>query len=463
MNRWSSRFFKFLPEIFLPEEDRHIFSPPNYSSDLIKKEIESWEYLYINISFFMHFSIYAWFFLESFRNVPHFPLFTLGVTALNVFIYFIYLKKFSRFLNPIIFLYNFIILAIYHRLTYLSYFYGSNNIDLVVASLSIGSIIIMLQAFRLRKSAAFYVGLSSILLYFTTIAIFYKVDGLTISAEAVLIPIFFFILSTVIATFIILSSNKVVQKSNYLSFQKEVIDHDLGLAKKVQDSLFPEKNEINGLKYIVFRKNQQVVGGDFFDFVQLREGNVGVFLTDVAGHGISSAMVAAILKVLVSNMPYRLKLNPSGFLDYLDSKLYHDFGTHHASAVYMFFDFLGKQVYYGNAGHPYPLYSENGEEFKEILTEGSILGYRIKSPIAKSVNFPMIKGSRFFLFTDGLLETANSKGNVLDINTLISLLNQNRSIKDISNFQEAIKSKIDSFFQGVSFSDDTMYLILELT
>ncbi|MCC6275193.1 MAG: SpoIIE family protein phosphatase [Leptospiraceae bacterium] len=75
----------------------------------------------------------------------------------------------------------------------------------------------------------------------------------------------------------------------------------------------------------------------------------------------------------------------------------------------------------------------------------------------------MIKGSRFFLFTDGLLETANSKGKVLDINTLISLLNQNRSIKDISNFQEAIKSKIDSFFQGVSFSDDTMYLILELT
>ncbi|MBE7410823.1 MAG: serine/threonine-protein phosphatase [Leptospiraceae bacterium] len=366
-------------------------------------------------------------------------------------------------MNTIIYLFNFFILVIFYRVIYLSYFQGSSNIDLVVVSFSTGSILIMLQSFRLRKFSAIFVGAVSLIFYLTTITVFSKIDNLSINTEALLIPIFFFVPSTLIASFIILSSIKVVQKSNLLSFHKDTIDHDLSLAKKVQDSLFPETNKINGIEFRVFRENQQAIGGDFFDFVQLREGNLGVFLTDVAGHGVSSAMIAAILKVLVSNMPYRLKLNPSGFLDYLDAKLYSDFGTHHASAIYIFFDFIRKQIHYGNAGHPHPFYSENGEEFKEIKTEGAILGYKIKSPIAVSISFPLIQGSRFFLFTDGLLETANTEGETLEINTLIQFLNEYREVKEISKFKDLVTKKIDSFFQGASFSDDTMYLILELT
>ena len=57
----------------------------------------------------------------------------------------------------------------------------------------------------------------------------------------------------------------------------------------------------------------------------MREGNVGIFITDVAGHGYSSAMVAAMLKVMVSTLPYYLKLDPTGLLGYIDQKISGEF------------------------------------------------------------------------------------------------------------------------------------------
>lgn len=250
---------------------------------------------------------------------------------------------------------------------------------------------------------------------------------------------------------------------DYLKVLKEnkVIRMDLRLARNIQEALFPKLEPIHGLKYDVYRQLQNHIGGDFFDFIKLREGNVGIFMTDVAGHGVSSAMIAAMIKVLVSTIPYVYKQDPSALLTYLDNKMANDYKSEHATAVYIFINFQTKMIHLANAGHPYVIYQKKGEDFHEIETQGALLGYNIQSPIAENYSFSYSSGDRFIIYTDGLIEDINPKGEYLGPEGFLKILNL---LKDepTENFKEKLIIEICSFYQKTMFIDDAMFMIFEL-
>ncbi|TGM01245.1 PP2C family protein-serine/threonine phosphatase [Leptospira jelokensis] len=247
-----------------------------------------------------------------------------------------------------------------------------------------------------------------------------------------------------------------------LSEEKRFMLQELELAKRVQDALFPGNIKIPNLTFTFYRKSPNVIGGDFFDFVQLREGNVGVFLTDVAGHGISSAMVASIMKVLVSTIPYRFKTAPARLMDYLDDRLANDLNKYHASAIYLFFDFIEKKLIIGNAGHPYLILAKKDEEFSELETQGAILGFNIKIPPISEKTLPIAKGDRFFIYTDGLIESMDHEGNCLGTEGLLALLNRHRNSANVKELESNLLYELKTKFGLDTFSDDTMFLILEV-
>lgn len=247
-----------------------------------------------------------------------------------------------------------------------------------------------------------------------------------------------------------------------LSEEKRFMLQELELAKRVQDALFPGNIKIPNLTFTFYRKSPNVIGGDFFDFVQLREGNVGVFLTDVAGHGISSAMVASIMKVLVSTIPYRFKTAPARLMDYLDDRLANDLNKYHASAIYLFFDFIEKKLTIGNAGHPYLILAKKGEDFQELETQGAILGFNIKVPPISEKILPITKGDRFFIYTDGLIESMDHTGNCLGTEGLLALLNRHRNSENVKELENNLLYELKTKFGLDTFSDDTMFLILEV-
>lgn len=283
----------------------------------------------------------------------------------------------------------------------------------------------------------------------------------SLNLEIILLPILLFAPCFLVAKKLKQEIKK--QQAEYLKISSEnrSIQINLKLAKSIQESLFPKKEEFTGLKYDVFIQIQNHIGGDFFDFIKLREGNVGVFMTDVAGHGVSSAMVAAMIKVMVSTIPYHLKLDPAGLLTYLDMKMSHDYKSEHASAIYLYFDFPKRLVSFANAGHPYLIYQKKGQEFSELITTGSLLGYSIQTPIAKNQALNYSKGDRFFLYTDGLIEEFSSNGSFLGSEGLLKILNQ---LKDepTESFKSKLLAEITFFYKKSLFTDDAMFLILEM-
>ncbi|MCG9875419.1 MAG: serine/threonine-protein phosphatase [Leptospiraceae bacterium] len=324
------------------------------------------------------------------------------------------------------------------------------------------SFLLLVHAFRLRKFSCIipgieFVALHLLSLYCFTITSHWELDAF------LFIPDILFIITTIIGTGVVINRREDFREIHNLNKEKSVMSRELELAKKVQDSLFPKDIKIDGLRYEVFRQSHNYIGGDFYDFVMLREGNAGIFITDIAGHGISSAMVATIMKVIVATIPYQFKLKPDKFLGHLDTRLAVDLDHYHASAIYMFLNFQTKKMLLGNAGHPYLLYSSRDGQFTEIKTEGSILGFQIKDPIVTEVELSFDEGDRFMMYTDGLIESPTIDGKYISEKVLIDILNNNKDVVDIKDLKNIMLNELSNKYGLKKFTDDTMFLLFEIT
>jgi len=452
----SQTFFRYFHDLF---------KQPNHSDSQVFQLVElKYDRVYILYTFLIHFSTYFLLILPPFFSfIGDMLPFLLGITIARLVLLLQNYTKATK-LGFIIFFSGFVsdgllYAAVCFALTHaqsLENFYLSN------AYLMAMSVPILLYSLRLNRLSCIYGGLYFI--FFHLIYIYFIPANLVYSTSLLsrIFPIFIFTGSGLIGSVFILNKRKNISDLYKLSEERRYMQQELELAKKVQDALFPKDLKIPGIKYKYYRKNPNLIGGDFFDFVQLREGNVGVFLTDVAGHGISSAMVASIMKVLVSTIPYRFKLSPSKLLEYLDERLAKDLNKYHASAVYLFFDFIEKRLNIGNAGHPYLIHAPKEGTFVEVETDGAILGFNIRSPIVQEKLLNFASGDRFVIYTDGLIESVTSRGEELGAEGFLQILNKNRALTELYELENIILQELKLEFGIESFADDTMFLLLEV-
>ncbi|TGK10296.1 serine/threonine-protein phosphatase [Leptospira fletcheri] len=431
------------------------------------KEIGAWRDLiridqsFIRIAFLMHFLIYLLLLVPDVRQSPLGTYFGI-ILSLNILSFVLSFQR--RYLSIIIHGTNFSIIFLVMLILNES-FYGFddlhslqlyNNYFLLVGFL------VLFQMFRLRAEGCLVTGAYATALHLGFVYVKVKGLNLTLVPPVLLVPDAVYLIVSIIGTAIVIIVRRLVRISSELDSDYRFLQHELQIARKVQETLFPEEISIKGFKYEVYRSTPNEIGGDFYDFVQLREGNIGVFLTDIAGHGIASALVASFIKIMVATMPYRLKLHPVRLLEYLDDTLLRQFKSHHASGIYIFFDFLSREVHFANGGHPYVIHSENGSEFREIETTGSILGFGIKRPIAELITLPILPGEKLFLYTDGLIENRNREGKQLGTEGLLEILNKNRKAENLKAFKKAVQADLFRFFGDVEFEDDTLFLIIEM-
>ncbi|ABJ75531.1 PP2C family protein-serine/threonine phosphatase [Leptospira borgpetersenii] len=431
-------------------------------------EAQSWkdqtkiDQSFIRLAFLLHFMMYSTFAISEVRNSERGILY-LGVIFL-VNVMSLALSFQEKFLSWVIHISNTVIIFFMMNLFHES-FYGFQdleNLQIYNNYFLLISLIVIFQMFRLKKSSCLLTGMISICLHIIFVSIKRMELGLEDFPIILFVPDVVYGLCIVIGTSSVIIVKRLISISSELDLEYKYIQQDLTVAKQVQENLFPGRLSIKGIRYEVMRITPNHIGGDFFDFVQLREGNTGIFLTDVAGHGIASALVASMVKIMVSTMPYILKVHPSRLMDYIDDSLNEQFHSYHASAIYMFLDFISREVTFSNAGHPYLIRGSFQKEFHEVETEGAILGFGIKKPIAEQVKLPLVAQDRFFLYTDGLIENKNREGKLLGTEGLLEILNGNRFEKDLGVFKANVQKAVENFFGNVALEDDTLFLIVEV-
>jgi phosphoserine phosphatase RsbU/P len=254
--------------------------------------------------------------------------------------------------------------------------------------------------------------------------------------------------------------------------KQEKLDEDLKAAAGIQRSLLPKRiPHMCPLNVAWQFMPCERIGGDIFNVVRLDEKHWGIYVLDVSGHGVPSALVAVsvsqmlhaehdrMLKQKIDDPPYYEIVSPSRVLENLDREYPIDRFDKYFTMSYVVIDTASNRITYSNAAHPPPvlMHKDGGLEF---LTEGgTIIGLGGMLPFEEG-RTEMRQGDRLFLYTDGILEYQNGDGELFGQNRLYGQIStlKHRSIEDHTN---AIINGIMDFGDHVPPQDDVTLLGIE--
>lgn len=246
------------------------------------------------------------------------------------------------------------------------------------------------------------------------------------------------------------------------------IEAEIELARKIQLQFLPSVSPLPELAF--FFKPTESVSGDFFDIIQFREATkIGLFMSDVSGHGVPAAFITSMLKSLLLQSG-GAKASPSELLFYLNDLLFNQTGGNFITAFYGIYDCADNSFTYANAGHN-PPYLVNDDGLIEIdstktsypigiMSSADILSHK-KGYHNSSLNLSPYR--KLIIYTDGLIE-ASSKD---DINSAFGDNSLNKSILSHLElpsryFVKELYKDLSTFRQSDSFEDDICIICLDI-
>jgi sigma-B regulation protein RsbU (phosphoserine phosphatase) len=262
--------------------------------------------------------------------------------------------------------------------------------------------------------------------------------------------------------------SKVALKENEkkLRFRNQIIEKDLQNARNIQMALLPYKApSVENLQIEYRFLPLEAVGGDYFAFYQIAEKELGIFVADVVGHGVSAALFLALLKYTSEIVAKNYKKYPDLFLKNLNEALYYGMYNYFITGVYGYFkqDKENGEVEfkYANGGHP-PLLYHNREmsEIRPIKAKGSIIGMleHMKYLDEKII---LHKGDRIYFYTDGVAETRNSGNEIVGFQNVAEIVRRATS-DSLAETLDNIIDLLNQFRGDVSFDDDIIVIGVEV-
>ncbi len=274
-------------------------------------------------------------------------------------------------------------------------------------------------------------------------------------------------------------ANRVLQYNEQLKAdlqaQTREIQRELDLAREFQEALMPRayptipaQRNAGGLRLSFHHiyLPTSTVGGDFFNVIKLGEDRAGIFIADVMGHGARSALITAIIGTLLQDFAYTID-DPGRLMGMMNENFLHimrhcnDFVF--VSAFYMVVDTGRREVFHTSAGHPAPLVANRNTRQVAPLypsrSNGSALGLMANSVYTRARQ-PIEDGTRFFLFTDGIIEAVNSAHDEFGLERLETVIRDNLDARIATLSETVLKSVID-FTGRSSFADDICFVAME--
>ncbi|MGH2819789.1 MAG: PP2C family protein-serine/threonine phosphatase, partial [Actinomycetota bacterium] len=167
-------------------------------------------------------------------------------------------------------------------------------------------------------------------------------------------------------------------------------------------------------------RSAREVGGDFYDFIELSDGQIGITVGDVTDKGAPAALVMASTQGLLRADAPRLE-SPSAVLERVNEVLVHNTPERmFATCLYISLDTASGRLQFANAGHSLP-YLVTVDGVAELRATGMPLGlmpgstYELKQAA-------MSTGSRLLLHSDGLAEAQNREGEMFGLPRLVKVI-----------------------------------------
>lgn len=246
---------------------------------------------------------------------------------------------------------------------------------------------------------------------------------------------------------------------NKLVEQNKKMNKDLMLARKIQQRILPKKGRFSNLNIDYIYKPSEILSGDMFDIFQIDDENIGIYVSDVVGHGVAASMMTMFIRQSMRFIKDDI-LSPSIALSELHRRfLTLDFDIdRYFTIFYGVFNTNTYQFKYANAGHnsiPIKFNSEKGN-LEELKISGYPISCLFENIVYKEKKIELEKGDKILLFTDGITEVKDENGKEFGSHNLKKLIS-----KTDANVLELLYDSIENFALS-KVKDDYAILLVEV-
>ena len=234
---------------------------------------------------------------------------------------------------------------------------------------------------------------------------------------------------------------------------------ELEEGRAIQQALMPVRSpKIPGWDIWLFTRSANDVGGDLLDFIKLSENRFGIAIGDVAGKGLSAALLMAKLQSSIRALVYdHLSLSELGIKL---NRIFHrdSLPKIFASMVYAELSTNSGIIKFINAGH-YPPILIRKEKIEQLHKDAPALGIILESPFREKV-ISLEPDEFMVVYSDGLTEAQNESGEFYGEERLIKLM-KNAAVKSSEQLGDFILSDVDLFIGKTPAHDDLTLVILK--
>src|SRR5215208_4804897 len=239
--------------------------------------------------------------------------------------------------------------------------------------------------------------------------------------------------------------------------ERERIEQELEVARTIQQASLPkEAPQLEGWQINPYFRPAREVGGDFYDFFELKDGRLGIVVGDATGKGVPAALVMASARSMLRAVA-QASDSPGDALRRVNDPLATDIPPNmFVTCFYAIPDPKSGSLSYANAGHDLPYVHRNGEA-EELRARGMPLGlmagmgYEEKKTILEA-------GEAVLLYSDGLVEAHDPKGKMFGFPRLRALVAQHGEEKMLVDY---LMGELSSFTgEGWEQEDDITLLTL---
>jgi serine phosphatase RsbU (regulator of sigma subunit)/extradiol dioxygenase family protein len=238
--------------------------------------------------------------------------------------------------------------------------------------------------------------------------------------------------------------------------------HDLAIAKEVQSRLLPQRQpQLQTLAYVGLCYPARAVGGDYYDFLDLGKGRLGLVIGDIAGKGIAGALLMANLQANLRSQCATAWRQPQLFLQSVNQLFYENSAQNdYATIFFAEYDDETRQLRYSNCGHPPAFLLRRDDTLERLESTSTVIGLfeQWNCAIEQRQLYP---GDTFVLYTDGATEAFNHAGEEFGEERLTEALRRHRECSS----QELLAAVTDEVrqFSPDEQADDITIVVAKCT
>jgi serine phosphatase RsbU (regulator of sigma subunit) len=244
------------------------------------------------------------------------------------------------------------------------------------------------------------------------------------------------------------------------AIEKERMERELQLAVQIQKDFLPKSVPQIGPFDVVGRNiSCRQVGGDYYDFIAVEPGRLGVTVADVSGKGVSASLLMASLRAALHS-----EIRPHARLAEMVSKL-NDF-VQKSSAINAFITFFYGELdqesgtfAFVNAGHNHPFILDVKGKARFLETTGLCLGM-LPGMTYEERSDAMAPGETLVLFTDGIVESRNASEEEYGTDRLVDACRRTAE-SGACEIMEAVFHDLDAFTSKAPAADDRTLVVVK--